>query len=81
MSGLLYWDGYGHDPRVQFGQKEAPVRLGRQSTFLRFAMHREMSRLDKAYPPREDRLVRWLAHRSALARRHGAEETAYAALF
>lgn len=81
MSGLLYWDGYGHDPRVQFGQREAPVRLGRQSTFLRFAMHREMSRLDKAYPPRDDRLVKWLAHRAGLAAEHGAPETTYAALF
>jgi hypothetical protein len=80
MSGLLYWDGYGHDPRVQFGQREAPVRLGRQSTFLKFAMAHELRRLDAAYPTRAATIVEWLALRAAAAAEAGDAEL-YAALF
>ena len=80
-SGLLYWDGYGYDPRIQFGQREAPVRLGRQSTFLRFAIHKELARIDAAYPSRIGRILEWLALRSAHANAAGAERHTFAALF
>lgn len=81
MSGLLYWDGYGHDPRIQFGQREAPVRTGRQSTFLRFAMMHELRRLDAAYPSRIGRVVEWLKMRTGVASEDGADADLYALLF
>jgi hypothetical protein len=67
MSGLLYWDGFATDTRVQFGQREAPVRLGRQSTFIRWAIARELRRLDAAYPTRIGGILDWLATRTAHA--------------
>ena len=69
MSGLLYWDGYANDPRIQFGQREAPVRLGRQSTFLRWAIVRELRRLDQAYPTRATAVREWIYMRMGFAER------------
>ena len=81
MSGLLYWDGYGFDPRIQFGQREAPVRLGRQSTFLRFAIHQELRRIDRAYPSKIGRILEWLAIRARHAGIAGADTDCFAVLF
>ena len=84
MSGLLYWDGYGHDPRIQFGQREAPVRTGRQSTFLRFAMFRELRRIDEVYPSRLGAIQEWIAVRlqAAFKANDGARAyEVYAVLF
>ena len=81
MSGLLYWDGYGYDPRIQFGQREAPVRLGRQSTFLRFAICNELKRIDRAYPSRIGKILEWLAIRARHAGLAGADTDTFALLF
>lgn len=81
MSGLLYFDGYGHDPRVQFGQREAPVRLGRQSTFIRFAVFNELQRLDAAYPSRATGVAEWLRGRAMTAVETSSSPDEYAVLF
>ena len=81
MSGLLYWDGYGHDPRVQFGQREAPVRLGRQSTYLRFAMFTELRRHDQTFPPKMESIVEWMACRLHYATGANMDEARWAVLF
>ena len=65
MSGFVHADGYGYDPRIQFGQREAPVLCGRQSCFLVAAMRRELHRLDAAYPTRAPQATQWLAARLA----------------
>ena len=65
MSGFVHADGYGYDPRIQFGQREAPVLCGRQSCFLVAAMRRELHRLDAAYPTRAPQATHWLAARAA----------------
>ena len=81
MSGLLYWDGFANDPRIQFGQREAPVRTGRQSTFLRFAMLNELRRLDGAYPTKAGKVIEWLASRSRSASELGSDPSQFALLF
>ena len=63
MSGFVHADGFGFDPRIQFGQREAPVLCGRQSCFLVAAMRRELVRLEYEYPCRAESVLRWLAHR------------------
>ena len=65
MSGHVHPDGFGFDTRIQFGQREAPVLTGRQSCFLRAAVHRELSRLEVCYPSRAASVVQWLAQRLA----------------
>ena len=40
MSGFVHSDGFGFDPRIQFGQREAPVLCGGQSCFLVWAIQR-----------------------------------------
>ena len=61
MSGFVHADGYGYDPRIQFGQREAPVLCGRQSCFLVFAMRRELHRLEASYPSRAESVAAWLS--------------------
>ena len=64
MSGTFFEDGFGHDGRVCFGQREAPVLMGRQSTFLKFAICKELARLSLEYATRSTVLLEWLAERS-----------------
>jgi len=71
MSGHVHAEGYGYDPRIQFGQREAPVLCGRQSCFLVAAMRRELSRLESCYPPRAHSILRWLASRLSAPRGDG----------
>ena len=66
MSGFVHADGYGYDPRIQFGQREAPVLCGRQSCFLIAAVRRELSRLDRMYPSRVPTVVQWLYDRGSV---------------
>jgi hypothetical protein len=63
MSGFVHADGYGYDPRIQFGQREAPVLCGRQSCFLVWVMRRELLRLEAEYPSRAASVVAWIADR------------------
>ena len=56
-------DGYGYDPRIQFGQREAPVLCGRQSCFLVWVMRRELLRLEAEYPSRATSVLAWIADR------------------
>ena len=62
-SGFCHPDGYGYDPRIQFGQREAPVLCGRQSCFLVAAVRRELTRLESEYPCRASSVIRWLRER------------------
>jgi len=72
MSGFVHSDGYGYDPRIQFGQREAPVLCGRQSCFIVWAVRRELARLDAAYPSLEAPILAWLKQRREAARAAGA---------
>ena len=63
MSGFVHADGYGYDPRIQFGQREAPVLCGRQSCFLVWVMRRELLRLEAEYPSRATSVLAWIADR------------------
>ena len=65
MSGFVHADGYGFDPRIQFGQREAPVLCGRQSCFLVAAVRRELSRLEAAYPTRAASVLKYVGCRTA----------------
>ena len=68
MSGTCQWDGYGLDKRVQFGQREAPVYCGRQSTFIVWALRRELDRLAVTYPPTDQQIIAFLNSRKARER-------------
>ena len=78
-SGFVHADGFGYDPRIQFGQREAPVLCGRQSCFLVAAVRRELSRLEAEYPCRASSVVAWL--RSREPRRESSENDGLRALF
>jgi len=79
MSGFVHADGFGFDPRIQFGQREAPVLCGRQSCFLVAAMRRELARLEYEYPCRAESVLRWLADR--VSRRDEGQEGDFVSLF
>ena len=59
MSGFVHPDGFGQDERIQFGQREAPVLMSRQSCYLVWLIRRELERLDREYPPTDQRVCRW----------------------
>jgi hypothetical protein len=82
MSGFVHGDGYGYDPRIQFGQREAPVLCGRQSCFIMAAISRELRRLEALYPPRDECVITWLQARASLASASPeAERHAFTQLF
>ena len=66
-------DGFGKDPRVQFGMREAMDTTGRSTCFITFALRLEFDRLDAAYPPTEASVVVWLMGRVDDATRAGAK--------
>ena len=66
-------DGFGRDPRIQFGMREAMDTTGRSTCFLTFAMRLELERLDAAYPPTEASIVEWRDGRLRAAEREGAK--------
>ena len=65
MAGYVGADGYGYDPRCQFGDKCAPVLCGRQTCLLAEAIKRELRRLDLAYPSKAASIIAWIADRLA----------------
>ena len=67
MSGFVHEDGFGLDERIQFGQREAPVLMSRQSCYLVWAIRREIERLEAKHPPRDPVVRRWLEARRRLA--------------
>jgi len=73
MSGFVHSDSYGYDPRIQLGQREAPVLCGRQSCFIVWAVRRELARLDTAYPSLEEPVLAWLKQRREAAVAAGAD--------
>jgi hypothetical protein len=73
MAGTIDQDGYGVDPRVQFGDRSAPVLCGRQTCLLTDAIRRELRRLDLAYPSREASVIEYVAERLAKLESGAAE--------
>ena len=65
MAGTVDRDGYGFDPRVQFGDRAAPVLCGRQTCLLADAIKRELRRLDIAYPSVDGAVIAYVAERLA----------------
>ena len=63
MAGVVGKDGYGVDPRVQFGDRSAPVLCGRQSALLAHAVKIELRRLDLAYPSQAETVIEFLERR------------------
>lgn len=74
QSGRLFRDGYGHDFRVNFGEKDAMDSTGDASNALAFFIRHELKRLDKAYPSRAASVVAWIEMRAGLAAGAGEEQ-------
>ena len=73
MAGTIDRDGYGFDPRVQFGDRAAPVQCGRQTCLLADAIKRELRRLDLTYPSKVATVNAYVAERTTKLR-PGASE-------
>ena len=65
QSGRLVFDGFGHDRRVNFGERDAPDHTGRASNAVTFFARRELKRLEKEYATVVPELIAWLADRAA----------------
>ena len=63
MAGYVGDDGYGVDPRVQFGDRSAPILCGRQTCLLADAVKRELRRLDLEYPSKAASVIAYVAAR------------------
>ena len=86
MSGFVHGVGYGYDPRIQFGQRVAPVLCGRQSCFMA-VISRELRRLEARYAPRDEHVIVWLqacvslASTAPVAERHALMQLLFARMF
>jgi hypothetical protein len=65
QSGRLVHDGFGHDERVNFGERDAPDHTGRASNAVGFFVRYELKRLQHEYPCVIPEVVEWLLHRAA----------------
>ena len=59
--------GFVVDEREQFGDASAAVKCVRMSNLIAFAVRRAMAEVDACFPPRGERLRRWLRERPPLA--------------
>ena len=71
LSGRVLETLFGHDFRVNFGERDAPDHCCRGSDALTFFIRTELRRLDKEYPCKVPGVVAWLAMRMGLAREAG----------
>ena len=67
LSGRVLETLFGHDFRVNFGERDAPDHCCRGSDAMAFFMRRELRRLDAEYPSKAPKVLEWLALRMGLA--------------
>ena len=80
-SGRLMPNGYNHDLRPNFGERDAPDHLCRESDGLNLFCQREMSRLDVQYASVVPELQEWLKHRKARRKAQKEDEFIWDVLF
>ena len=73
QSGRLFASGYGHDYRVNFGERDAMDNTCDASNALALFVRHELRRLDSEYPSRVQSVIDWLHLRLGLAREAGEE--------
>ena len=86
QSGRLFERSmFGHDLRVNFGERDAPDHTCRASDMLCFFVRVELKRLDAEYPSKASSVLQWLLMRAGLAEAEGSRDAArdftWAALF
>ena len=67
LSGRLNHDGYGHDWRLNFGEREAMDHCCAASDATAFFVRKELMRIEKEYPIGDAAVEAWLFERSMLA--------------
>ena len=77
LSGRVLEMLFGHELRVNFGEKDAPEHCCRASDALTYFIRCELKRLDPEYPCKVPGVVEWLAMRMGLARDAGESEDPY----
>ena len=66
QGGRATADGFGTDMRTNFGERDAPDHTGRCSNMICLMIKRELKRLEREYPPREQPILDWLHRRESL---------------
>ena len=67
FSGRLNHDGYGHDWRVNFGERDAMDHCCAASDATSFFVRKELIRIENEYPIGDAAVAAWLLMRSACA--------------